>query len=238
MSDGEGGGTESRAGRVEIARLADDVLPALVARLEASALGELEVRDAGWRVRLRKLRESPTGGGSDARHRTGGDRRAAAAGGPSADGGSTGPFVPPAGRAADRDADDSAAGARYVVTSPAVGYYTPRDGVGPGHSVAAGDVLGHVDVLGVRHDVHVAADGIIARVLVQPGEAVEYGQELFRIERRATPRTDAEPGPRPDERGGWEDAASTARPTGGSSGNGTGGRSDVPLTSEGTGSGA
>lgn len=34
--------------------LADDVLPALIARLRASRLGELEVRTEGWRVRLRR----------------------------------------------------------------------------------------------------------------------------------------------------------------------------------------
>ncbi len=34
--------------------LTEDVLPALIARLRASRLGELEVRTAGWRVRLRR----------------------------------------------------------------------------------------------------------------------------------------------------------------------------------------
>jgi biotin carboxyl carrier protein len=34
--------------------LTDEVLPALIARLRASRLGELEVSSAGWRVRLRR----------------------------------------------------------------------------------------------------------------------------------------------------------------------------------------
>ena len=34
--------------------LTDEVLPALIARLRASRLGELEVRTADWRVRLRR----------------------------------------------------------------------------------------------------------------------------------------------------------------------------------------
>jgi acetyl-CoA carboxylase biotin carboxyl carrier protein len=34
--------------------LTDEVLPALIARLRASRLGELEVASAGWRVRLRR----------------------------------------------------------------------------------------------------------------------------------------------------------------------------------------
>jgi len=40
--------------RARIAQLAGDLLPALIARLDASDLGELEVRGEGWRVRLRK----------------------------------------------------------------------------------------------------------------------------------------------------------------------------------------
>jgi hypothetical protein len=36
-----------------IARLADDLLPALIARLAASGLGEIEVRERGWKARLR-----------------------------------------------------------------------------------------------------------------------------------------------------------------------------------------
>jgi acetyl-CoA carboxylase biotin carboxyl carrier protein len=48
-----------------IAGLTEEILPALIARLRASHLGELEVRTAGWRVRLRKdirpsRRASPT----------------------------------------------------------------------------------------------------------------------------------------------------------------------------------
>ena len=37
-----------------VGRLADELLPALIARLEASTLGELEIRRNGWRVRLRR----------------------------------------------------------------------------------------------------------------------------------------------------------------------------------------
>jgi acetyl-CoA carboxylase biotin carboxyl carrier protein len=38
----------------------DEVLPALIARLRASRLGELEVRTADWRVRLRRDGRGPT----------------------------------------------------------------------------------------------------------------------------------------------------------------------------------
>ena len=39
---------------VDLDALTDEILPALVARLRASRLAELEVRDSGWRVRLRR----------------------------------------------------------------------------------------------------------------------------------------------------------------------------------------
>ncbi len=37
-----------------IAHLADELLPALIAKLAASGLGEIEVHEAGWKARLRK----------------------------------------------------------------------------------------------------------------------------------------------------------------------------------------
>lgn len=44
--------------RLGLDALADEVLPALVARLRASRLGELEVGGDGWRVRLRRATQS------------------------------------------------------------------------------------------------------------------------------------------------------------------------------------
>ena len=41
-----------------IANLADDLLPALIAKLASSGLGEIEVRQGGWKARLRM----PAGG--------------------------------------------------------------------------------------------------------------------------------------------------------------------------------
>ena len=39
---------------IELETLTDEILPALVARLRASHLGELEVRSGVWRIRLRR----------------------------------------------------------------------------------------------------------------------------------------------------------------------------------------
>jgi biotin carboxyl carrier protein len=63
-----------------------------------------------------------------------------------------------------------------------VGYFVPRDGLAVGHTTRNGDLLGHIDVLGVRQDVVSPADGVVGRLFVEPGEAVEYGQELLRVD--------------------------------------------------------
>jgi len=49
-------------------------------------------------------------------------------------------------------------------------------------AVRAGDRLGTVDVLGVREDVVAPVDGVVGLSLTEAGEAVEYGQDLVRIE--------------------------------------------------------
>ena len=41
---------------------------------------------------------------------------------------------------------------------------------------------GFVDVLGVRQEVVSPVDGIVGASLVESGDAVEYGQELVRLE--------------------------------------------------------
>src|SRR3954470_17172646 len=56
------------ADHAAIGRLSDELLPALIAKLGATGLGELEVRERGWRVRLRR----PGGGSAPSRGR---DRR-------------------------------------------------------------------------------------------------------------------------------------------------------------------
>ncbi len=242
----------SRPGAAEaIRRLADDLLPALVARLDASGLGELEVRTDAWRIRLRKPYErrgpgsaaaSPGSGlhraagtvpGSTARgarpataterhaHAEGthpgttpavdgvqpgaGDDPLATPGGSSdaAPGGpaSSVPAAVSAGSATVPHGGGSAAGAHAagstpvshpagpvasatpaVATSPAVGYFVPREGWTSGRRAQSGDVIGYVDCLGIRQEVLAPVDGFIGRLLAQSGEAVEYGQPLVQLD--------------------------------------------------------
>src|SRR5271157_2210680 len=164
-----------------IARLADDLLPALVAKLAASGLGEIEVRQAGWKARLRMPAASAEGHRSAAR---------------AVDGhGGHGHVSHTAGRATsthirpedldlaiELEEDAAEEPDRVVATSSAVGIYHPRRDLTVGMRVRAGDRIGSVDVLGVKQDVVSPVDGVIGSSLAEAGEAVEYGQELVRIE--------------------------------------------------------
>jgi biotin carboxyl carrier protein len=164
----------TRRDHQEIARLADELLPALIAKLGASGLGEIEVRESGWKARLRKPvvvvdpRRVVAGGVADAQAGRG-----------------LSPVVAShAGRADERHQEDQAVerGTTAVATSPAVGIYHPRRDLEVGMHVRVGDKIGSVDVLGVRQDVASPVAGIVGLSLAEAGEAVEYGQELIRIE--------------------------------------------------------
>ena len=130
--------------------LTEEVLPALIARLRASRLGELEVRTSDWRVRLRRDTDAGVRASAEAASST------------------------------EATLDEPANGS--VARSTAVGYFTPAHELAVGGSVQAGDLLGTVDVLGIGQEVTAPTDGIIARVLAEDGQAVEYGQVLAEID--------------------------------------------------------
>jgi acetyl-CoA carboxylase biotin carboxyl carrier protein len=68
------------------------------------------------------------------------------------------------------------------VASPAVGFFVYADGLGPGLDVAKGDELGHVEMLGIRHDVRAPRGGTVRHLVAESGEAVEYGQIVLELE--------------------------------------------------------
>jgi pyruvate/2-oxoglutarate dehydrogenase complex dihydrolipoamide acyltransferase (E2) component len=68
-----------------------------------------------------------------------------------------------------------------------VGFARPRLDMAAGVRVRAGDRLGTIDVLGVPQEVVSPADGIVGASLVEPGDPVEYGQEVVEIELLAAP---------------------------------------------------
>ncbi len=168
-ADGTG---EDPGSLAELARVADELLPPLVARLGVSDLGEIEVRQGSWRVRIRRAAPVPETVATAGAH----------------------PVV--AGAHLSRPATPPRWRAVVTRRHPRS---TPRDPHPPttrprsrppwatsgsirawrsGHRVARGDVIGWVDVLGVRQEIVSPADGVVGRFVTEPGDPVEYGQEL------------------------------------------------------------
>ena len=180
------GAAERAADHASIDRLATELLPSLMAKLSATGLGELEVREGAWKVRLRRPVD-----GAPGRERKA-ERSGRSAGGHGHAGGATG--LTPVGPGRDeRDERDGHAGAdsrRVVATSPAVGIFQPRSETKTGTRVRAGDRLGGIDVLGVSQEVVAPVDGVVGASLVESGDAVEYGQELIVIELAMAPASD------------------------------------------------
>ena len=203
---------ERAADHAAIDRLADELLPALVAKLSATGLGEIEVREGAWRVRIRRPAGGDPGpdlgrratdrpsraqpghaghGHSPAAfegHRSARDGRDARPAGAHSTNGSSpplaavGPGSDPVGSGDGTSRGADRRSSRSVATSPAVGVYNPKADATPGTRVRAGDRLGAVDMLGVAQEVVAPVDGLVGASLVEPGQAVEYGQELVVIE--------------------------------------------------------
>jgi acetyl-CoA carboxylase biotin carboxyl carrier protein len=153
--------TEAQDPLKQIERAAAELVPQLTERLAQHGLGEIEVRQGDLRVRVvRAIGAAPS---------TPPARAASAhAGQPSERVG----IVP----------SSPSAPSPHGVTSPAVGFFVYADGLGPGLSVDKGDELGHVEMLGVRHDVRAPRRGTVRNLVTETGEAVEYGQLLIEME--------------------------------------------------------
>jgi acetyl-CoA carboxylase biotin carboxyl carrier protein len=180
------------ADHASLARLSDTLVPALVAKLTGSGLGELEVREGDWRVRVRR----PTGAATAAPVRR--SERPRLGGHGHGDGRTGGaPRTTPAPEpAADPD--------RAIATSPAVGIFRPGPPIGT--RVRAGDRIATVDLLGIPQDVPAPIDGTLVDIFAQAGEAVEYGEEIGAVEADRPP-TRAQPA---DEGEAGEPGASAA----------------------------
>lgn len=192
---------DRRDDHAAIDRLTDELLPALVAKLGANGLGELEVREGTWRVRLRMPADGHAAAG---RRSVPGRSGARAADGPRIDharsdvagtAGAGHPAAAPGHAAAGAghapEAAEAAGPSRVVATSPAVGYFRPRADLRAGMKVRAGDRIGSVDVLGIGQDLVAPADGLIGATLVAAGEPVEYGQAVIVLEQLEEPRAHA-----------------------------------------------
>lgn len=192
--DAHADASEDRAAEhAAIDRLTDKLLPALIAKLGATGLGELEVRQGGWKVRLRRSVGSATSTPTPGRERKSGDR-------PAGERSERAPDRPSerAPRTLHRplEAKTARTDSRAVATSPAVGIFRSRADLTAGTRVRAGDRLGAVDMLGVAQEVVAPVDGILGASLVESGDAVEYGQEILVIQ--LTPGTGSTNGTGPD----------------------------------------
>jgi biotin carboxyl carrier protein len=153
--------TDSDQALDAIARAAADLVPQLTERLNRHHLGEIEVVLGDLRLRV----AGGTGTIADPA--------------PADPGVTVSPVIPVATERADPT--PSAIG----VASPAVGFFVYADGLGPGLPVSKGDELGHVEMLGVRHDVRAPRGGTVRHLIAESGEAVEYGQIVLEIRAEA-----------------------------------------------------
>jgi biotin carboxyl carrier protein len=150
----------------EVRRAAEDLVPRLTQRLERHGLGEIEVRVGALRVRVAAVSSpAPMTAGSSATNEPA--PRLSVEHAPHGESPGHGPAV---------------ASHLAPVTSPAVGFFAYSDGLGPGLAVQKGDELGHVEMLGVRHDVRAPRGGTVRNLVTEAGEPVEYGQLLIELE--------------------------------------------------------
>jgi acetyl-CoA carboxylase biotin carboxyl carrier protein len=95
--------------------------------------------------------------------------------------------VHPAATESASDNDYSNEG--HVITSPMVGvFYTSPSPEEPafiskGQSIKSGEVICIIEAMKIMNQIEADTDGKLLRVLVDNGEAVEYGQPLFIIEK-------------------------------------------------------
>ncbi len=165
--------TDSDDALQAISRAADELVPQLTERLRKHGLGEIEVSHGNLRLRVSSGAES-----MPAPAAVNGAVTGAPSGVPAPSPGPSVAGTPP-----------QAAGVSSVgVASPAVGFFVYADGLGPGLSVGKGDALGHVEMLGVRHDVRAPRAGTVRHLVAESGEAVEYGQVVLELEPPGAPQ--------------------------------------------------
>ncbi|MCY3846131.1 MAG: acetyl-CoA carboxylase, biotin carboxyl carrier protein [Acidobacteria bacterium] len=144
--------------------MADDELKRFLALMAEHDLEEMEVEQAGLRVRFRKraARALPvTSGGPPSE----------------ADGG-----APPA------TGDSGGAPGPRVMRAPIVGtaYRAPAPDQAPfvevGARVRKGQVLCLIEAMKLMHEIDAEEDGTVVAIFIENGQAVEYGERLLAID--------------------------------------------------------
>jgi acetyl-CoA carboxylase biotin carboxyl carrier protein len=136
-------------------------LKALLRLMEGADIEELEVEEGGRRVRIRR-RGLPAPPAAPALH------------------------VPPASAAAVRPAPTAADDEGLIpITAPMVGtfYRAPAPGAEPyvkeGDLVQRGTVVCIIEAMKLMNEIEAEARGRVAKILVENGQPVEFGQTLF-----------------------------------------------------------
>ena len=152
-------------------------LQVLAQILEEKNLQEIEV--SFWGLRFRMVRERESGGQIVMPMSVPSAPQAASAAPPSADTG-----APPASSSASSDASDHPG----MVPSPMVGvvYLAPEPNAKPfvsvGEQVKEGQTLLIIEAMKTMNMISAPRSGTFSRLLVENGQAVEYGEPLLIIE--------------------------------------------------------
>lgn len=79
--------------------------------------------------------------------------------------------------------DANATKAAGEIKASLVGYYREaKEPLAVGRTIRKGDSVATIEALGIVTDVTSKVEGEIVEVLVEPGQAVEYGQVLARVQ--------------------------------------------------------
>ena len=133
--------------------------------MESRGLVELEMEHQGLRIRLKKATSSPAP--QLVEYVTG---------------------VPQQAQASPGAAKPAAEGRRIIIKSPMVGtfYRAPAPDAPPfaeiGQDIEVDQVVCMIEAMKLMNEIKSEVAGQITEVLVQNGEAVEYGQPLFSVE--------------------------------------------------------
>ena len=144
-------------------------LKTLIELVESSGIAELEISEGEERVRITRTSSSVMQQSYAA------PQQIVTAGAPS-----------PAG-AAVAEPPKPAAPEGHVVKSPMVGsfYRSPSPGAKPfvevGQNITAGETLCIIEAMKLLNEIEADQSGVIKAILVESGQAVEYGQPLFII---------------------------------------------------------
>jgi acetyl-CoA carboxylase biotin carboxyl carrier protein len=76
-----------------------------------------------------------------------------------------------------------------VISADVVGIFTPaRDVPQPGERIAEDAVLGYIEALKLQHPVRSGGAGVLIAQVAEEGQAVDFGEPLFVVDREAASR--------------------------------------------------